>query len=75
MSCLECILGGKAESVKTVFDYLEAGLGIDAFRRLLPIILMDNGSEFKRVDDLELTPEEDGMLTYRIHLFLTKRMY
>ena len=60
---------GKAESVKRVFDYLEAGLGIDVFRRLFPIILTDNGSEFKRVDDLELTPEEDGLLTYRTHLY------
>ena len=42
---------GKAESVKRVFDYLEAGLGIETFRRLFPVILTDNGSEFKRVDD------------------------
>lgn len=60
---------GKAESVKRIFDYLEAGLGIDVFRRLFPVILTDNGSEFKRVDDLELTPEEDGLLTYRTHLY------
>lgn len=46
---------GKAESVKRVFDHLEAGLGTDVFRRLFPVILTDNGSEFKRVDDLELT--------------------
>ena len=48
---------GKAESVKRVFDYLEMGLGIDRFRRLFPVFLTDNGSEFKRVDDLELTDE------------------
>lgn len=60
---------GKAESVKRVFDYLEAGLGIGVFRRLFPVVLTDNGSEFKRVDDLELTAEEDGMLTYRTHLY------
>lgn len=48
---------GKAESVKRVFDYLEAGLGLDLFRRLFPVILTDNGSEFKRVDDLELNEE------------------
>ena len=46
---------GTAESVKWVFDYLEMGLGIDRFRRLFPVILTDNGGEFKRVDDLELT--------------------
>ena len=45
---------GKAESVKRVFDYLEAGLGIEVFRRLFPVILTDNGSEFKKVDELEL---------------------
>ena len=27
---------GKAESVKRIFDYLEAGLGIEVFRRLFP---------------------------------------
>ena len=43
---------GKAESVKRVFDYLESGLGIEVFRRLFPVILTDNGSEFKKVDEL-----------------------
>ena len=60
---------GKAESVKRVFDYLEAGLGIEVFRRLFPVILTDNGSEFKKVDELELTSEEDGFLVYRTSLF------
>jgi IS30 family transposase len=48
---------GKAESVKRVFDYLERGLGTECFQRLFPYILTDNGSEFKRVDDLELTED------------------
>lgn len=60
---------GKAESVKRVFDYLEAGLGIEVFRRLFPVILTDNGSEFKKVDELELTADEDGFLVYRTSLF------
>ena len=60
---------GKAESVKRVFDYLEAGLGIEVFRRLFPVILTDNGSEFKKVDELELTPDEDGFLVYRTSMF------
>ena len=60
---------GKAESVKRVFDYLEAGLGIEVFRRLFPVILTDNGSEFKKVDELELTPDDDGFLVYRTSLF------
>ena len=60
---------GKAESVKRVFDYLEAGLGIEVFRRLFPVILTDKGSEFKKVDELELTSDEDGFLVYRTSLF------
>lgn len=48
---------GKAESVKRVFDYLEVGLGIEVFRRLFPVILTDNGSEFKKVDELELVKD------------------
>ena len=43
----------KAESVKERFDYLEQGLGQECFKRLFQIGLTDNGSEFKRVDDLE----------------------
>ena len=63
------MLDGKAESVKRVFDYLEAGLGIEVFRRLFPVILTDKGSEFKKVDELELTSDEDGFLVYRTSLF------
>lgn len=48
---------GTADSVVRVFDYLEAGLGTERFQRLFPAILTDNGSEFKRVDSLELNDE------------------
>ncbi len=48
-----------AASVKRVFDYLERGLGLKCFQRLFPVILTDNGSEFKRVDDLELTEDSE----------------
>ena len=48
---------GKAESVHRVFDYLEMSLGIERFRKLFPIILTDNGAEFKRVDELENNSE------------------
>ena len=51
---------GKAESVKRVFDYLEIGLGFECFTRLFPVILTDNGSEFKRAEDLEFTG--DGII-------------
>jgi len=50
---------GKADSVKRVFDWLEYGMGYDAFARLFPVILTDNGSEFKRADDLELTEDHE----------------
>ena len=56
---------GKAESVKRIFDYLEMGLGLETFRNLFPVILTDNGSEFKRVGELEYTEE----LEYRTNLY------
>lgn len=56
---------GKAESVKQVFDFIETGVGSEVFNRLFPVILTDNGAEFKRVNDLELTQE----LEYRTNLF------
>ena len=56
---------GKAESVKRVFDYLERGLGLERFYRLFPIILTDNGSEFKRPADLEFTDD----LTVRTDIY------
>jgi IS30 family transposase len=46
---------GKAETVVEIFDYLTSLIGIDSFRKLFPVILTDNGSEFKRVKDLEST--------------------
>ena len=48
---------GTATSVKRIFDYLEAGLGTEVFQRLFPYVLTDNGGEFKKVDELELTEE------------------
>lgn len=44
---------GTADSVRQVFNYLEHGLGTEVFRRLFPVILTDNGSEFKRPIELE----------------------
>ena len=48
---------GTAESVKRVFDYLERGLGRKCFQRLFPVILTDNGGEFKKRDELEVTED------------------
>ena len=56
---------GTCESVKRVFDFLEGGLGYETFTRLFPVILTDNGSEFKRVDDLE----QSDSLTMRTSIF------
>lgn len=56
---------GTATSVKRVFDYLEAGFGTECFRRLFGIILTDNGSEFKKVDQLELNDD----YKYRTRIF------
>ena len=56
---------GTAASVKRVFDYLESGLGLEVFQRLFPYILTDNGGEFKKVDQLELTETYE----YRTHLY------
>lgn len=47
----------KAESVKYWFDFLENGLGKDRFKRLFEICITDNGSEFKKVNDLELSAD------------------
>ncbi len=55
----------KAESVIRIFDYLESGLGYERFRHLFPVILTDNGSEFKCVDALELNSEDK----YRTKVF------
>ena len=44
---------------------MEIGLGIEVFRNLFPLILTDNGSEFKKVDDLELNEE----LEYRTSIY------
>ena len=46
---------GTAESVTRVFDYLETALGLEVFKRLFPVILTDNGSEFKHVIEMETT--------------------
>lgn len=56
---------GTAASVKRVFDYLESGLGLEVFQRLFPYVLTDNGGEFKKVDQLELTETYE----YRTHLY------
>ena len=47
---------GTQESVLAVFDYLSDRLGLDTFRALFPVILTDNGVEFKDPDEMEHAP-------------------
>lgn len=47
---------GTQESVISVFDALTERLGADLFQRLFPVILTDNGVEFKDVLSLEYGP-------------------
>jgi len=42
-----------AHSVAEIFDHLDALLGREAFRRLFPVVLTDNGSEFSDPSTLE----------------------
>lgn len=44
------------ECVQRVFDYLSDKLGFEIFERLFPVILTDNGGEFKDPEALEHTP-------------------
>ena len=55
MMLMTLMRDGTADSVAEVFDYLTSLIGVDAFRKLFPVILTDNGAEFKRVHELELT--------------------
>ena len=56
---------GTQESVIRWIDFLEEGLGEEAFNRLFGVFLTDNGSEFKDVDGIELNSE----LRMRTHVF------
>lgn len=55
-----------ASAVVDVFDFLTDILDLDVFQNLFPVILTDNGSEFKRVEELEYTctGEQRCMLFY-----------
>lgn len=54
----------KAETVVEQFDWLTAALGLETFRKLFPVILTDNGSEFKHTREIEYTV--DGQRRTRI---------
>lgn len=46
---------GKADTVVDQFDWLTSALGVETFRKLFPVILTDNGAEFKHTYNLENT--------------------
>ena len=46
---------GKESSVIEIFDMLTEGLGLTAFRSIFPVILTDNGVEFKAPEYLEFS--------------------
>lgn len=55
---------GKAETVVEQFDWLTSALGLEAFQTLFPVILTDNGGEFKHTREMEYTV--DGQHRTRI---------
>ena len=61
---------GKANSVVEHFDWLTSALGLKTFRKLFPVILTDNGSEFKYTLEMERTI--DGANRTKI-FFVTRR--
>lgn len=46
---------GLATTVVEQFDWLTAALGLETFRKLFPVILTDNGCEFKHTREMEYT--------------------
>ena len=46
---------GKADTVVEQFDRLTSLLGLEEFRKVFPVILTDNGSEFKHTKEMETT--------------------
>lgn len=55
---------GKAQTVVEQFDWLTSALGLETFRTLFPVILTDNGSEFKHTREMEYTV--DGQRRTRV---------
>lgn len=55
---------GKADTVVEQFDMLTGILGLEKFKKIFPVILIDNGSEFKYTKELETT--EVGMKRTRV---------
>jgi len=48
---------GKADTVVEQFDRLTGLLGLEEFKKVFPLILTDNGAEFKHTREMETTEE------------------
>lgn len=57
----------KADTVVEQFDHLTGLLGLDEFRKIFPVILTDNGAEFKHTREMETT--EDGRKRTKVFYF------
>lgn len=64
MMLIFLMLDCKADSVVEQFDRLTGFLGLEEFRKAFPVILTDNGSEFKHTRELEMT--SDGKRRTRV---------
>ncbi len=56
-----------AQSVIDIFNYLEELFGVETFKKLFPVILTDNGSEFSNPKEIEyshLTGEQRTKVFY-----------
>ena len=51
------MIDGRADTVVEQLDLLTSLLGLETFKRLFPVILTDNGSEFKHTREMEFTVE------------------
>jgi transposase, IS30 family len=64
-----------SQSVIDVFNSIEASIGKEAFRRLFPVILTDNGSEFSNPKAIEYGSEKYTGLRTRIFFCDAGRPY
>ena len=48
---------GRADSVIRILDYITNSLGVELFQKYFPVILTDNGNEFKNPSRMEVTAD------------------
>lgn len=56
-----------SQSVIDVYNYLDQKLGRELFKKLFPVILTDNGSEFSNPKGIEYGPEKNARLRTQIY--------